>query len=412
MEEFVARYRGPMFSYLRGLKKLDWNDAEEVVEDFICRIYVKRTIFQFQPGSHRFRRRLRTSLMNHAVDFIRRKSAENRKLRRYSEQFNGSPMIDDEVDPLEFGWAFSVLELAVDEYRSRKLGTEAAERRHISEQMKIRDQLDWEIFIRRYIGTPQDGMVPVYLTLDETARVLGVAPRSMKDRLSRIRKEFNECLKRVLKETLSSDTFSDRWNDMRFCLLLGNSQRVDLASIIPDFFQDPPMGSSGEFSIASLSHMERTSLEELVLIPSQKVEHDDLGRLWQRLLHSRSYSGECVSGAAGSKSRTLADLLFGPSVDRTSLERIKDMAKNRGEESHSSLKKLHHALYVLAIAVARNRLQLAISTFSCDDLASTSQRALRYDWLDDRSVREIETAVRYYQEQKKDGSGSDVPTPL
>ena len=137
-----------------------------------------------------------------------------------------------------------------------------------------------------------------------------------------------------------------------------------------------------------------------MIAPEEELNESELGRLWQRMLDSRFYSGESISGGpevVKTSEFTLQDALFADPPTREDLDRIKLLAKMRGKESCSVLHKLHHALYVLTIALARNHYGVKISTFKVEKIIDTFQLALRYEeWLDDESLRQIEKALRSF----------------
>ncbi len=396
-DEFVIAYEVPMRVYLRK-RGINWLDSEDAVADFIARIVENRRIFQLSNPNVRFHRRLRASLLHHLVDTVRKRNTERRHLENIGKMSEQEEEIYSD-DPLEFGWAYSILDLAVETYRSVKLqGANLQEDgTAVAPEDMTESQLDWEVFLRRYIGCPDEDLQPKTFTLQQIADRLKLPARGMKDRCARIRRDFQATMKEVLQETISAGNANEYLRDVRFSLMLGNSQCIDLSRLLPEFAKEPPTESVLEFSMISLSQMEPSSLEELIISPEKELDESDLRILWQRLMNSKLYSGEAISGTDSEihLERNMHDCLFGDPIQEADLQRLKSIAKRRGNDSCSVLRKLHHALYVLTIVVAKFRLNRVITSFSRDEVIESVQRALRYeDWLSPRAKQELELGLR------------------
>ena len=130
---FVAGYRKALLKFLIVRKRMDQNDAEDLVQDFIVEKIMSGQVLGTTPKGGRFRNLLRKCLQNYLIDSLRKRKTLEKNFESNSGLF-AIQNIEEEFDPFDELWAHGVFVAVL-------------------KQMRLRSPY-WDVFKARVLTTP------------------------------------------------------------------------------------------------------------------------------------------------------------------------------------------------------------------------------------------------------------------
>jgi DNA-directed RNA polymerase specialized sigma24 family protein len=196
----LAIYLPALRTYLRRVKRLSAEDADEIVQEFAAsRLLGDSIIRRAHPEQGRFRTFLLTVFQNHVADQHRRHDARRRGHERYALLRDASPP-PASADPFDIEWARSVLNETARRMRQHLLDTGRSTM--------------WALFESRVlVPTLQGSAPPAY---EQMVREYGFqTPTQVCSAVVTTRRMFGRLLREVVGEyTEDPEQIEDELNDL------------------------------------------------------------------------------------------------------------------------------------------------------------------------------------------------------
>lgn len=207
LERLVRRYWSPAYHYLRSLRDVSAQDAEDLTQQFFTLLLSRGSLTRLDPDRGSFRGFLKTALRRFAVDAGRREAAraprDGARLFRFEEaealwqEVRARDAAASPEDAFDREWARSVLEQAVARLRAELEGRGKA--------------ADFELF-RKYCLEPGGEN----LSYEGLARERGCSVDDVRNALRAVRKRGREILEDLLRDYLFPGERLD--DEIRFIL--------------------------------------------------------------------------------------------------------------------------------------------------------------------------------------------------
>ena len=196
--DVLEQYWKPVWCYLMARHR-DYNMAMDRTQDFFCEMVLgKQLIRKYDPAKGRFRTFLLVAIRNYDNEQYRKKGAKKRAPDEQAISLEGAadaglslpaPDADPETN-FQRGWASSVVHKGLD---------------NLQEQLREDGRTDhWEMFSARVTEPRLQGTEKV--PLKELCRIHNVAsPGQITRIVQRVKKEFEEELRRIIAEYVTSE---------------------------------------------------------------------------------------------------------------------------------------------------------------------------------------------------------------
>jgi DNA-directed RNA polymerase specialized sigma24 family protein len=386
-------------------------ECEEIVQDFFVKQYQKRTAFarldywlHVAKSPQRVLGFLRTCVLHHFID-------SRRKLRRDQlgrdqaeqstpEQSNSRPGLD----PLDYAWAVSVLQVAVHDLKTALLGDgpipDGVDKQTAGAFDRNSRLLNWQVFVERFISPSVRHVIRGRkFTAAEIAARLRLSRDQVLHRAQQVRDLFACHLRQALIDSCPDTDPDALLLDLRNILVLGNASLPDLLAEVPEFFAESNVDTFNVFSLASSDDLPRDEVADLMIRPTPSPDEHETRDLWE-LFMRREYQPHpgSRSGTNGLRPASVEEIIFAPQTCIHSLQTIKKLARENGQREHKILQEIYHALYALVIARAKNVFNQTITSLPAEQRLHSLAYAARYPWLPTRASREIELAIHKYSD--------------
>lgn len=404
----MSTFRSDLEDYLfyRGATRLE---SEEVVQDFFVKQFQKRTAFSrlhywldVARTPHRAFGFLKACVLHQFVDTRRRQRPEQFAQEWRETTFHERSFPQPRLDPVDYAWAVSVLQVAIHDLKATLIGDKA---HSIHEEMNARSDresrlLTWQVFVEKFISPAVRHVVRGRkFTAAEIATRLGLSRDQVLYRAQQVRELFACHLRQALTDSCPDADPEVLFQDLQSILVLGNVSLPDLLSDLPDFFAESTLDTCNVFSLASPEDLPHDEVIDLLIPPTTEFDERETRELFQLLMRRefQPHPGS-QSGTDRSRPTSIQDLTFAVSPSVKDLQTIKKLARANGQREHKLLQAIYHALYALVIARAKNALDLTITSLPAEQRLHSLSFAARYPWLPDRVSREIELAIRKFSE--------------
>jgi DNA-directed RNA polymerase specialized sigma24 family protein len=305
--------------------------------------------------------------------------------------------------------------------------------------------LTWRVFIEKFISPSVQQMVQGQkFTAKEIGKRLGLSRDQVMHRVSVVRERFAYHLRRALADGCPDGDKQALFTELRDSLILGSVRLPDLLVDLPASPLESRLDAMTVFSLCSADEIPRDELIDLLISPEPSPDQHELKELWQ-LVMRREYqhhvsrfseteltnrqgprSALCAepleladprtsgngAGQSADRSRrtsghsdirtlqgTIEDILFAERPSIRDLQTIKKLARDNGQRDHHILQQIYHSLYALAIARAKNACDQTITSLPVPQRHYSLTHAARYPWLPEKVVKELELAVRAFNDQ-------------
>lgn len=200
-DDFARMYLHPVVAFLQ-VKVRDANLAEELAQDFFCRLLEKPSLFQNAQARHgAFRTYLMASLQNFASDhFRRRKRSDDRETHPDQWENAGWEMVSGPNDRaaeavFHAAWVKAILENALASVR--EICARKSQMVHL------------HLFEARYLCA--DDGCPSW---SELGALFGIEQKTARERADTVARHFRIVLRRMLSQQVNSDD-GTRWSEAR-----------------------------------------------------------------------------------------------------------------------------------------------------------------------------------------------------
>lgn len=320
--------------------------------------------------------------------------------------------------------------------------------------------LTWRVFIEKFISPSVQQMVHGQkFTAKEIGKRLGLSRDQVMHRVSVVRDRFAHHLHRTLADACPDGDKQALFIELRDSLILGSVRLPDLLVELPSTPVESRVDAMTVFSLCSADEIPRDELIDLLVSPEPSPDQHELKELWQ-LVMRREYhhhvsrfseteltsprtprSAHCAESVEFGDQRnrsdlhgqpkahypggqpshtqrtarehalrassysdvrtlqgTIEDILFADRPSIRDLQTIKKLARDNGQRDHHILQQIYHSLYALAIARAKNACGQTITSLPAPQRHYSLTHAARYPWLPEKVVKELELAVRAFNE--------------
>ena len=321
--------------------------------------------------------------------------------------------------------------------------------------------LNWRVFVEKFISPSVQHMVQGQkFTAKEIGKRLGLSRDQVMHRVSVVRDRFARHLRRVLVDTCPQGEDEALFIELRDSLILGSVRLPELLIDLPTQPGESRLDTMTVFSLCSVDEIPRDEVIDLLVPPDPSPDGHEIRELWQ-LVMRREYqhhtsrlsdsdrpsrsgnrpaqcaeplnlaadvapdalgdpsdlddgnrTGKQTSVPAGGRSHrpshsndvrslqgTIEDILFATRPSIRDLQTIKKLARDNGQRDHHILQQVYHSLYALAIARAKNACDQTITSLPANQRHYSLSHAARYPWLPENVVKELELAVRAFNDQ-------------
>jgi DNA-directed RNA polymerase specialized sigma24 family protein len=316
--------------------------------------------------------------------------------------------------------------------------------------------LTWRVFVEKFISpSVQHTLQGQRFTAKEIGKRLGLSRDQVMHRVSVVRDRFARHLRRVLTEACPHGDSEALFLELRDALILGSVRLPELLIDLPTQPVESRLDTMTVFSLCSVDEIPRDEVIDLLIPPDPSPDGHEIRELWQlvmrreyqhhtsrvseskRFSRSESHPPHCAEplhaaddgppgtlGAPGepiarladgqtpghsrrpshtsdvrSLQGTIEDILFAARPSIRDLQTIKKLARDNGQRDHHILQQVYHSLYALAIARAKNACDQTITSLPAGQRHYSLTHAARYPWLPENVVKELELAVRAFNDQ-------------
>ncbi len=386
LERFALQYTQPLVTFLCRTKRLELEQAEEIVQDFWLAKLIQpppeqtiaakhlekmRENVSTSPGS--FRRYLMRSIGYHFLDKMRR----NKNAPASLDAMEGFDAVtEQDCQAFDAAWANSILRTCVNE---------------VHQECFKNDQLEmWHLFCAQIVlpklwGTPPPG----YAAL--ATKFAFSDARSAANAVRTVIRKFQSHLKaRVLDylpvEPSEESNRSIEQECSAILALLSKPGVLDsklFTDVIKNVDEDQRLGS--ESSFLSISVVEKPFLTE----PSQSLysTDEDFHFRWQQLLTTTicewlaSQSEPCDATLTA----TFRDMVRGQQLSTELLLSIRNTAKRLAREEQDEPQVILAMLYLASIANGQSNHGTLLTADPPEKILRRIDQVLRYRWLDSDS---------------------------
>lgn len=403
--DFVQQYETALVTYLIRCG-VPPGDSKEVVQDFLVKQCQHRKVFSGPAGNGSFRRFIRACVLRHFIDFRRARVAYADRLARLSQTHALNETTRATEDSLELSWAVATLQLAIADFRAAKLPperiNETAGNGKPYSQMSVAE-LDWEIFVLKYLAPidPQPTHTQKRRSQDIAQVLQVVDDRKVRNRLTQIHQEFQRCLDQAIRTTSGQGNFEESRQELKFAFMLSGVHVFGATDFMPEFWEEPVLGSEAEFSIDSIGTFNAPNYLDLVWGADEKDKRLGAAGVWQHLMSLRLNQLDRVAfpDNVDGSARLLEPFLKSSEIGLSDLHLLRKVARQRAACDSKAMQEVYHLLYVVAIAKAKNLFDQTTSSMKRDSLIQSMQFAMKYDWIPGWASREIELSLRLWVQQ-------------
>jgi DNA-directed RNA polymerase specialized sigma24 family protein len=400
--------------FVRGATRAE---SEEIVQDFFVKLVQKRTAFArlnhwiyLSRTPQRAFGFIKTCVLHHLIDSRRKTRAEPFMTELRESNPHVQTSFPGKIDPLDYAWAVSVLQVAVHDLRAELLGdrSDAEEAGRPSRDRQDRDSrlLTWQVFVERFISPAVKHVVRGRkFTAAEIAARLGISRDQVLYRAQQVRDLLARHLRQALADSCPDTDPEVLFQELQATLVLGNASLPDLLAALPDFFAESTVDTLNVFSLASSDELPGDAVIDLLVPPTPSSSDHETKKIWN-LLMRREYQTHPGSQSSTNRSRyaSVEEIIFSPLPSVHDLQTIKKLARYNGQREHKLLQEIYHALYALAIARAKNILNRTITSSPPELRVHSLGYAARYSWLPDVVSRELELAIRKFSDPNDQSS--------
>jgi DNA-directed RNA polymerase specialized sigma24 family protein len=400
MNRIVTDYQTALANYLvqRGATR---TEADDVVQDLFVKQFEKRTIFarlhRWLYVDHTPQRAfsfLKACVLHHFIDLRRRQVRHEPLPEDVCDSSPNARNLDRfQLDPLDYAWAVSVLQVAIHDLKTELIGKPSTDNNADTYRL-----LYWQVFVERFIS-PSLKLIARgrKFTAAEIAARLGLTREQVLYLAKQVRERFAAHLRQALLDSSPDTDLKVLLHDLKTTLILGCASLPDLVADIPDVFAESTLDTANVFSLVSSADMPSDEVVDLLFDPDATPQKEEIQELWE-LLVRRKYQPNSGHPSTVSRSvpKSIYEIIFSDTPSLDDLEKIKLIAKENGLREHKVMQEVYHTLYALTIARAKNALGRTITTLAPQTRAFSLSRAVRNDWLPEPVSRELELAIRRF----------------
>ncbi len=378
LQRFCQTYTTPLVRFLVATKKIDPDEAREIVQDFwLVKILQpaadKNLIAKYLDARDKnsvsgFRRYLARSVSNHFINRQRTAEAAYQRAVVSIDAMEGwEPSIEADAIEFDLVWANHLFKQVLEAVRQ-----ECDENGHHEK---------WQIFVRLILRPSFHGLPrPSY---SELAQEMSIAdPKSVGNAWVTVKRmldrHFFQAVQDYLPARTPEQSSIDANREVRELLFrLSSVGGLRLSSSIAG------LEPSHHFAEASLT-IESCSLSALFQSKA------DLRSVWQAVRQVNLINAFDLQDRSESKFLTIKDLIEGTELQPGDLNllrsRCKQLGKSRDDELTNVLflpRDILRLVYLLAIISAKLHLSTLISGTSVDQLRRRSEKYVDAAWLDD-----------------------------
>lgn len=406
----VTDYRSNLEEYLfhRGATR---SECEEIVQDFFVKLVQKRTGFarlnhwiNVSQTPERAFGFLKICVLHHFIDSRRKNQVEPYMTELRESTPHEQPSLSTKLDPLDYDWAVSVLQVALHDLKAELIGdrsgNDQAGGKSRDRQNRDSQLLTWQVFVERFISPSVRHLARGRkFTAAEIAIRLGISRDQVLYRAQQAREIFACHLRQALADSCPDTDPEVLFHELRTILVLSSASLPDLLAELPDFLVESAMDTFSAFSLASSDDLPRDEIIDLMIDPTPSSGDRETKEIWT-LLMRREYQPhpDSQSGTNRSLPASIEQIVFSTLPSIHDLQTIKKLARENGQREHKLLQEIYHALYALVIARAKNILNRTITSLPPEQRAHSLGCAARYAWLPDVVSRELELAIRKFSD--------------
>ena len=356
LDLFVVGYRRALLRFLTVNKRIDQDDAEDIVHNFIVEKIMSGKVVSSSQKNGKFRNLLRKSLQNYLIDLIRKRKTNQKNFDSNSGLF-AIENINNEFDSFDVLWAKGVFTAVL-------------------KQMETSSPY-WEVFKARILTTPR-------MSYSEIVKRCGFDnPVKASNALMTAKRTFM----RLIAETISeSPDFVDENgidDEIRMLkrILLNSSDVADLLSSLDSIYS--PVGDLRELSEGNSGHL---IARELGPIVDAAWTNAEIESMLQHLFATKIQ--DILGELSPLADHAIDDLLFQNSIDtENQLDvtlKLKRHFKLSNDTGDSSLPQ--PILVTIIFALIARYLQLGgevagITSISVEDLKIRLESIAKKPWI-------------------------------
>ena len=339
---FVEDYRPALIDFLVKAKRVDSDDADDLVSDFILNKIMNGKVLELANGKGRFRSALRTCIQRYLIDSIRKKSREPISSEAAPEAIAADQNQNSDIDPLDRVWATAIFSGALTQMRQ--------------------ESPHWDLFLDRVLTQPPIGYEQIIERHGYTN------PQKASNALMTAKRMFN----RILSANVEAQTS-----------LGPNSSDTDVADeaqLLRILLEDPDMVSAAVNSIkdrpaanSSLTNLSTIGNSMVFIDPSANAiwSKEETSKLFEHLLDQSLSEIGLTSVLDGSLSIGEALDVSSDKLQRADLTSMKDHFNKRGKSGKSDLPRSIDVAMTFAL-ICRFALGFGVVA----DITSMSQKQL------------------------------------
>lgn len=389
LEQFCSIYSQPLVDFLRATKKLDQEDAEEVVQSFWSDRFFRKGdpspfVIKFLEKRQEhpelsFRKYLARSLAFHSIS-IGRKRAKQREVSLDAIE-GWEPLEASEQDVFDVAWANHILVRVLESVRRECV---------MKDQLKL-----WQLFEAQALQPAMTGAEP--LGYAKLAQQFGFRnPKAASNAMQTVARKFDRVFVEVISDYLPTGAaeVSREVVDAEIQKLMSVLSRSGSLKV------NQPESQDGTWSTGYVVAMQKDSLAEFQLAKFGDQHMfagvADLAAAWNDLRELPLVDWLLTATSEESMVRlSLADAL---TVEQASVEvydQIRSQAKVMGhrkamdasEQTGAIPRDFYATTYLLAIVAAELHSGIRISSQSPSEVARKAMSSGQLEWLDESSKR-------------------------
>ncbi|MBL8889795.1 MAG: hypothetical protein JNL67_07430 [Planctomycetaceae bacterium] len=399
LNQVMRQFGSSLQSYLlqRGATR---SEAEDAVQDFVVKQMEKRSIhgrlhywIHVKQTPERVTSFLKACVLHQFIDQRRKRSRTEPTVFPLGD--SASKQLDrgrEKLDPLDYTWAVSLLQVALLDFKYSQIGDPAANQGAATPGTN--GLLNWQIFEEQFASSSTRRPK---LTIAEIGEKLRLSRDQAVYRIQQVRELFASHLRQAIIDSCPDSDSESLFQELKCALIVGG---VSLPSLLAESQGALAESTLETFNVFSLASFESTPNDEVIdlLTPtaSNPDARDEL-ELWNLLMRREYFSSSSSKDSPHATNiKSVEELIFAERPSLDDLQMLKQLARIKSQTEHGLLRTIYHVLYVLTIARGKNVYDQTITSLSPKQRVHSINTAIRYEWLPTEVSRELELAVRAF----------------